>query len=71
MIYGLNFGGPDVTKAPVHFTPTKRNIGRTFRLVGIATSIEERDAMLVTADNGRRLLLTPPQRRGHWPIYAA
>ena len=58
MIYGLNFGGPDVSKAPVKFAATlPARIGQyraRLRLVGVTDSAAEKDAMLVTADNGRR-----------------
>lgn len=56
MIYGLNFGGPDVGKAPVKFARHIKHLGARFALVGITDDPVERLAMGVTADNGRRRL---------------
>lgn len=63
MIYGLNFGAPDIpAELRKHFKPRIRRQAdsgeplRVFCLVGVCTSDTERWQMTTQADNGRRLL---------------
>ena len=56
MIYGLNFGAPDVAQAPIKFARRIKYLGRTMTLGGITDDDRERAAMVATADNGKRVL---------------
>jgi len=65
MIYGINFNGsliPDgVRKKFAAYTDAKgRSVGAdrscAWRLIGVATSAQEKDAMLIQATNGHRKL---------------
>jgi hypothetical protein len=74
MIYGLNFGGPDVSKAPVKFAGRVKYTGQIGRLVGVTDDDTERAAMVANATNGtRRLYVRMRTTRGvtYYAIYAA
>jgi hypothetical protein len=81
VIYGLNFGGPDIPDIPRSaFRKFKKRIvipGETPRtigtLVGIGQDAAERDEMVLVATNGHRQLYVLPVQTagGTWyGIYA-
>lgn len=59
MIYGINFNGTEIPKGIKRmFAASKKFDGVAFKLdlKGIAQSIDERDSMLIQADNGHRTI---------------
>ena len=76
MIYGVNFNN---THVPVHvwvrFAKERRSAsGRKVRLQGVCNTAEERDAMLIIANNSHRDLCTARKPRriageDWYPIY--
>lgn len=58
MIYGINFGATPLSEYPrIRAVPQTIKVEKhPYRLIGIATTAAEKDAMLVQADNGRRTL---------------
>jgi hypothetical protein len=57
MIYGLNFNGTQIPEGVARKFRKLLNLdGRKADLQGVAQSPEERDVMLVTAQNGHRKL---------------
>jgi len=55
MLYGPNFGGPDLATAPVKYAATARIDGERATLMGIATTPAARDRALAHATDRRRI----------------
>lgn len=77
MMYGLNFGHSHVTECPVKFPMRKRfpemdlPRGHAALLVGVTNKRSELNLMLMTANNGHRLLQTHTKKGCGWvAIYA-
>lgn len=68
MIYGLNFGRPDIP-TDLRFKRRIRVDGRYYMLVGACQSLSELEYMRVVATNGTRQLHTET-RNGWTAVYA-
>ena len=74
MIYGINFNGNQIP--PGYARKFRKEVkidwlprGHRYRLVGVADTIESRNAMLIQADNGHRLLHIETRRTGGPVLY--